>query len=84
MSRFGSLAEAERLAGYVRPRVSRGAAPDGTPISRAAILDGLRRLHGDKGKVNVSLIQADRRLPSIGLIRKRFGTVTAAYRAAGL
>ena len=84
MSRFGTLAEAERLAGYVKPRVSRGAAPDGTPLSRAAILDGLRRLHGDKGRVNVSLIQADRRLPSIGLIRKKFGTVRAAYRAAGL
>lgn len=84
MSRFGTLAEAERLAGYVRPRVSRGAAPDGKPLSRAAILEGLRRLHEDRGRVNVSLIQADRRLPSIGLIRKTFGTVTAAYRAAGL
>ncbi|MNK43145.1 hypothetical protein D3C87_618430 [compost metagenome] len=84
ISRFGTLAEAGRLAGYVKPCVSRGAAPDGKPLSREAILDGLRRLHGEEGRVNVSLIQADRRLPSVGLIQKTFGTVTAAYLAAGI
>jgi len=84
ISRFGTLAEAGRLAGYVRPRVSRGAGPDGKPLSRTAVLQGLRLLHGDKGRVSVALIQADRRLPSIGLIRKAFGTITAAYLAAGV
>ncbi|WP_158255964.1 MULTISPECIES: recombinase family protein [unclassified Brevundimonas] len=84
ISRFGTLAAAGRLVGYERSRVSRGAAPDGSPLSHEAILEGLRRLQNENGRINVSLIQADRRLPSISVITKAFGTVTAAYHAAGL
>lgn len=82
--RFGTLGAAFRLAGYNRPAVARGGDEDGVPIAREAVLDGLRRLAGEKGAINVALIQTDARLPSIGLIKKSFGSLTAAYRAAGL
>lgn len=82
--RFGTLGVAFQLAGYKRPAVARGGDEYGAPISRDAVLGGLLRLAGEKGAINVALVQADPRLPSIGLIRKSFGSLTAAYRAAGL
>lgn len=76
INRFGTLAAAAQLAGYERPQ--RGIGADGHPLTADAILEGLRRLETEEGKVNLARIQADRRLPSVAVIRKTFGTVTAA------
>lgn len=83
-ARFGTLAEAYRQVGFVRPRLARGTDENGDPLSREGILDGLRRLHSEQGVINVTRLQSDRRLPSIHVLRVTFGSIGAAYAAAGV
>lgn len=82
--RFGSLGAAWRKVGYEPPVLARGVTGTGERPTREEILDGLRRLWREQGRINVRLVDADRRLPSRHIIRTAFGSLTAAYRAAGL
>lgn len=80
--RFGTLGAAYASVGYRVPR--RGTGPDGIELSREDILDGLRRLYAEKGRLSWSLVCADRRLPSRHIMRKQFGTLALACTAAGI
>jgi len=48
------------------------------------ILRGLRRLANRKGKVSSAFIEQDRSLPSAATVIHHFGTLSEAYRLAGL
>lgn len=72
--RFGSLAKAYALVGYVRP---------GLP-SDAQVIEGVERLHREHGYVSATLIEADPALPGINTIYRRFGSLTRLYERAGL
>jgi DNA invertase Pin-like site-specific DNA recombinase len=48
------------------------------------ILRGLRRLANRKGKVSSAFIEQDRSLPSAATVIQHFGSLTEAYRLAGL
>ncbi|QTC92861.1 recombinase family protein [Brevundimonas goettingensis] len=82
ISRFGSVGRAYRLAGLPLSAVKRGRHEDGSKLSRAEVLDGIRRLYETHGRVDVALYMADRSLPSLRHIDAEFGNLSAAFRQA--
>lgn len=83
-SRFGSMEAAYRLIGYdYRAHLERHG-PRTLPKTPEEVLHGLRRLWLEEGRLGRRFIYADRRLPSVNYIRKMFGSLKAAYLAAGL
>lgn len=79
-SRFGSLRNAYAAIGYDCPARRR---PRVRPLpTRDDVLESLRRLQHEFGRVSVKLIEQDRALPSAREIKKVFGSLTAAYAAA--
>ena len=48
-------------------------------ITNAQLLDGLRKLLVQKGRLSISLIEQCNFLPSASAVRKRFGNMRAAY-----
>lgn len=83
-SRFGSIKAAYGLIGYdYRAHLLRNT-PRTLPKTPDEILEGLRRLSREQQRLGRRLIYEDRRLPSVNYIRKTFGSLKAAYRAAGL
>lgn len=53
-------------------------------FSRDELLDFLRMLYREHGKVSTKLIQEDVRVPAINLFMNRFGTLTQALELAGV
>ncbi|QTC90437.1 recombinase family protein [Brevundimonas goettingensis] len=81
--RFGSLSNASELVG--QPRITnRLGRPIGTRISDEEMLGALRALHAREGRISTGLISADRSMPSLTAYHKRFGSMRAAYAAAGV
>jgi len=81
--RFGSLSDACDLIG--QPRVTnRLGGPRGARISDEEMLASLRALHAREGRISTGLISKDRSMPSLTAYHKRFGSMPAAYSAAGI
>jgi len=81
-SRFGSLRSAYALIGYDCPTQRR---PRRRPLpTRHEVISYLRRVQEDFGRVSVRLIGQDPELPSAYEIIKVFGSLSAAYAAAGV
>jgi DNA invertase Pin-like site-specific DNA recombinase len=81
--RFGSLSNACELIG--QPRVTnRLGRPVGSRITDEEMLASLRALHAREGRVSTGLISRDRSMPSLTTYHKRFGSMPAAYLAAGI
>jgi hypothetical protein len=90
--RFGSLARAYELIGYTpesqrralrtkafapkRPRRPRG-------LSDAEMLDALRALWRERGRLSQSIIDESRTVPSCNLYAARFGSLSRAYELIG-
>lgn len=83
-SRFGTLSKAYKLAGFHYAPRERGRREDGSRISREEVLDRIRDLHAEKGKINRFLCRDDERLPALDWIRWEFGSLNEAFDAAGV
>lgn len=79
---FGSVRRACELIGLRSP--SRWSAGPDVEATNKRLLADLRALHARHGYVSARLINADPSLPSVSLLASRFGTLTSAYRQAGL
>ncbi|TAJ70412.1 MAG: recombinase family protein [Phenylobacterium sp.] len=77
--RFGTLTNAYEQIGYSRADRKRGRRPDGTRLSRAEVVDGVKRLAATHGHVSMKLLEADRSLPSLDHLRAQFGTLPMLY-----
>jgi len=55
-----------------------------TPVSAEDMVAGLKRLHARYGFVSCSLISRTRSLPPVCRFKETFGSLSAAYRAAGI
>lgn len=82
--RFGTLAEAYRLAGLSYKPRERGRHPDGRRLSRDEVITRLKELHHRHGRISMSLCHADQSLPALGWLRWEFGSLGEAYDAAGI
>lgn len=81
-SRFGSLRNAYAEIGYDCPPQRR---PASRPLPTCeVVIEALRQVQQDFGRVSVKLIELDRELPSANQIKKVFGSLEAAYAAAGV
>lgn len=81
--RFGSLSNACALIGQPTKRNALGR-PIGTLISDEELLQALRELEAEHGRVSTVLLTRDPKMPSPATYYKRFGSMTAAYMAAGV
>ena len=81
--RFGSLTEAYRQIGYTGTTTSVLRNPDGTPVDNGDIIMGLRRLLAWEGYLSAKLVGNHLSVPSAKVIQQRFGSLTAAWAAAG-
>jgi DNA invertase Pin-like site-specific DNA recombinase len=80
--RFGSLNEALTLSGA--DQVLRERIRDPEPrVATASIIAGLKRVLKVHGYISSALISTADDLPSLSLVRARFGSLEAAYQAAG-
>jgi DNA invertase Pin-like site-specific DNA recombinase len=83
--RFGSIARAYRLIGYVqdprRRRPRRILRP--SDLSDAEMLDTLRKLLRERGELSVSIIDESPSVPSHGSYLRRFGSIRQLYRLVG-
>ena len=79
---FGSLEEAMRLIGY-RRRVGTFSKGQQEIPSKAEMIEMLRALHRCHGFLSVKLVNDDKTLPCASVYASRFGSMTAAYAAAG-
>ena len=52
-------------------------------FSDEALLAGIRQIHEKHGYVTIALVNADRSLPGAKIFTDRFGSMSAAYTAAG-
>ncbi len=78
-ARFGTLRAAYEAVGYkCRPAPRRG-----REYTDEELIAGVRRLHANFGFITIALINADRELPSSGMLVERFGSIIEAYRLAG-
>lgn len=80
--RFGSLRRACELAG-VEGRMRFHGPPKHAKYDRLHIIAALEQLLVLRGHLTASLIDQDPNLPHSAYVRKMFGTLTAAYQAAG-
>lgn len=78
--RFGSIAEAYRRVDYTPPQRSEN---ERRVMIASAIIDGMKRLLAEKGYLSGRLIERCPHLPSVKAVKIRFGSLDAAYRAAG-
>lgn len=83
-SRFGTLSNAYKLAGFRYAPRERGRREDGSRLSREEVLDRLRALHAEKGRINMLLCRDDDRLPPLDWLRWEFGSLNEAFDAAGV
>jgi len=81
--RFGTLTEAYRRIGYDKTKWGAPRAKVVT-LSDEELLTGLKTCHDVLGFVNKGLIDKDRAIPSSAYYRRRFGSLSAAYKLAGL
>jgi len=81
--RFGSFSNACALIGEPIMRNSQGART-GTLISDEKLIQRLQELHAAHGRVPQLLMLADANTPSPTTYIKRFGSVRAAYKLAGI
>ncbi len=82
--RFGGMLNTYKLIGYARPKLTKGRDSKGQHISRQEMIEELRRLSREVGRVTSARIEADNRVPSLWSLRKVFGSVTEACAAAGV
>lgn len=81
-SRFGSLRNAYAEIGYYCPPQRRARF---RPLpTREEVIESLRKVQEEFGRVSVKLIENDRELPSSKQIKQVFGSLMAAYEAAGV
>jgi DNA invertase Pin-like site-specific DNA recombinase len=81
--RFGSLSNACLLIG--QPVKTNGLGrPIGVTISDVELLQALRDLEAKHGHVSTGLLTRDPNMPSPTTYHKRFGSMVAAYEAAGV
>jgi DNA invertase Pin-like site-specific DNA recombinase len=86
------LVEWETLEGFVEPildsalfeRAQRRMGQGPLRLTDDEMIAGLRRLRGQAGRLNGSLIKKDRALPGPGSFRTRFGSLPAAYDRVGV
>ena len=83
-NKFGSLTRAYAAIGYEPDIKIRGCRSDGTAKSRDEVIQDLRRLEQQRGSVSTRLITSARWMSSCRGIRKEFGSMAAAYVAAGV
>ncbi|ESQ89942.1 recombinase family protein [Asticcacaulis benevestitus] len=81
--RFGSLKNAYELAGFDTDKRN-CRTPRRKKYSDEFLFAGLRRLHAIHGWLSAAIIHADDELPAPQHYKKRFGSLGAAYRLAGL
>lgn len=81
---FGSVAEAYRQAGYAPPSLPALHNRFGEAMTRADILEGMRRLYREQGRITAELMSQDHRLPHHLQLYGEFGSLPAAYVEAGL
>lgn len=79
---FGSLEEAMRRIGYQRKIGAFTKGQQAMP-SKAEMVELLKALHKRHGFLTVDLVNRDRTVPSATAYAKWFGSMTAAYAAAG-
>lgn len=77
---FGTLSEACRRIGYVKPMC---VDTKGRAWRREDVLKALRALYADQGFLSCELIEEDRDLPSYQTIKKYFGTMGEIYALIG-
>ena len=82
--RFGTLRKAYELIGLSHFPRDRGKRLDGSRLSREEVLDRLRILGATQGVVDLVSCQADQSLPALSRIRAEFGSLGAAFNAAGV
>lgn len=81
--RFGGLRNVFNLIGYDgKARRSTGLVK--WHVTDEDLMDGLRRLHAQFGRVSATLINSDDRLPCSTHFVRKFGSLLEAYRLAGL
>lgn len=83
-SRFGSIREAYARIGYSGGAYRRGVNPDGSLFDRQQIIQGLQDLCARHSRVTARLVSATPELPSCWHLRKMFGSLPAAFEAAGV
>ena len=81
--RFGSLSNAYALIG-LPARVNGLGRRVGTAISDDELLKALRDLEAQHGHVSTGLLTRNPNMPSPSTYHKRFGSMVAAYKAAGV
>lgn len=81
--RFDSLTEAYCQIGYTGTTTSVLRNPDGRPVDNNDIIMGLRRLLAREGYLSAKLVGNHLSVPSAKVIQQRFGSLTAAWAAAG-
>lgn len=79
---FGSLEGAMKLIGYHR-RVGTFAKGQKAMPSKAEMIEMLRALQERHGFLSVDLVNDDKTIPCASAYARRFGSMTAAYAAAG-
>jgi hypothetical protein len=82
--RFGGVTPAYELIGYnSKRRATRSLAETTRNLSDERLLNALRRLLRKRGKLNARIIDKSKGGPSVGTYRRRFGSLTQAYRLIG-
>lgn len=82
VSRFGGLRRVYGLIGY-RSDPYRHLSPRPHCLSREELLDALRRLLRERGRLSQSLIVNDKTMPSPSVYQSRFGGLLNAYELIG-
>lgn len=82
--RFGSFISAYELAGFRRGRARRIWDDEGSVLSDEALLARLKEHFLRTGNIGGRSIDKDRSLPSAVYVISRFGSLPAAYAAAGI
>lgn len=83
-SRFGSMKAAFEKVGFRYSGYRRGLNPDGAPLTREQTIEALKTLEQQHGRVSLQIIKAAREVPCPSRIRQLFGSLPAAYDAAGV
>jgi hypothetical protein len=78
---FGSLERVYELLGYRKRYCSRA---DGRPWIDDEILGQMRLVYARHGYISTRLVRDDPKLPSLGVLVRRFGSVRKAFEKAGI
>ena len=81
--RFGGMKRAFALIGY-SPECRGGKGRPKWNLSNEELLEALRRLHTEHGRLSTKLIIADKQIPSPSHFVRKFGSLLNAYGLAGL